>query len=157
MIPIEWYHILPVPDIWCQLNGISFNQVQICDTNWMVSVLTNSSYVIPIEWYHNLPVPDIWYQLNSIVFTISRHVIPIEWYHILPVPDIWYQLNDISLNQFQTCDTNWIVSYHNGKAPQVWWVWWYAALLSALVRISRKKNLISWLETLPWPKSYVSH
>ena len=121
------------------MNGISCNQFQTCNTNWIGSVLTISRHVIPmvlystssrsvipIELYHIVPVPDIWYQLNSISFYqfqicvwyqlngISfdkfQLVIPIEWYQNLPVPDIWYQLNSISSNQFQSCGTNWMLS-----------------------------------------------
>ena len=120
LIPIEWYHILQVPDIWYQLNGINFNQFltcdtnwivsnhfQTCDTNWMVSYSTRSRYLIAIECYHILPVPDIWCQLNGIISYQFQTLyakekvqsLPNMWYQkkgmILPVPEIWYQLNDI--------------------------------------------------------------
>ena len=134
MIPIELYHvlpvqdisyqkkgmILPVPEIWYQLNDIIFYKFQISDTNWTVSISTNYWHVIP--WCHILLVQDIWYRLNGIKFyrfqtcdnnwmvlllTTSRHVIPIERYHILPGPDIWCQLNGIIYYQFQPFYTKW--------------------------------------------------
>ena len=109
LIPIEWYHILQIPDKWYQLNCIISYQFQIFhtkrkvyiyqfqkfDTNWMISYFTSSRYLIPIEWYQFQPVPDMWYQLNGII----------------SLPDMWYQLNGIIFYQVQISDNNWMVSY----------------------------------------------
>ena len=145
LIPIEWHHILPVsdilyqlegifvpvPEIWYQLNDIIFYKFQINDTNWIVSYLTSSRYFIPKERY---------------ISTSSRNLIPIEWYHILRVPDIWYQLNGISFNQFLTCDTNWMVSYHFQTCDTNW-------MVSYSTR-SRYLITIEWYHILPVPDTW---
>ena len=117
LVPIEWYHIHPIPHVWYQF-GISFNQFHICDTNWMVSVLNQ---------FHISPVPDISYQLNDITsyhsktcdtnwiwwyWSCSRHMMAFEWFQFQPVSDVWYNIEWYQILPFPDIwITSWTVSF----------------------------------------------